>query len=63
MEDMLILKRWVFSLDRKVLNSLEDLTAGGSEFHVFGPEIEKALLPISVLVLGIFNNELANLVE
>lgn len=52
------LNRWVFSLYWNILNSVEDLAAYGSEFLVFGQEIEKTLL-----VLGIFNNGLANPVE
>ena len=40
------LKRCVLSFDLKVLNSFEDLTAEGREFHIFGPATEKALLPI-----------------
>lgn len=48
-------------LDLKVFSSFEDLI--DREFQNFGPAIEKALLPFSVLVLGTFSNELANHVE
>ena len=57
------MKRCVLSFDLKMLNSFEDLTAGGREFHIFGPATEKAFLPISVFVLGTFNKKAANLVE
>lgn len=33
--------RGVFSVGIEICNSLEDLTARGGEFHIFGPEIEK----------------------
>lgn len=45
MKEMLI-EINALSLDLKMLNFLEDLTAERKEFSVYGPEIEKALLII-----------------
>lgn len=56
-------KRCVLILGLKILSLLEGQTTRGRECQMFSPEIEKALLPISVLVLGAFSNESAYIVE